>query len=178
MKLYYNCDRPLEILDSNRIKVSTITKGVSMSEQFNLASHGPFKLEFTDPIWMPLMLQCLYMTPIQEEPAPGKILHKTIGYRDQLGKAYSIQEAKDLSNALHRVVKLNDYFADEEEWWSYSEIYFLQRELTGIYFMHNAPNLYPRITALARKELAEKYPDLYKEVQVDDAYFRKEKYEG
>lgn len=49
--LYYNCAHPVEILDSCLIHVSSIHRGVSMSEWRELGSHGPFKIAFSAAPW-------------------------------------------------------------------------------------------------------------------------------
>lgn len=172
MKFYFNCERPLEIMADSVIRVSKLTKGVSMSQQYNLASHGPFKLEFTDPLWTPLMHRVLYMEPTY--PQPVGMGSKRDGYVDQLGRKYTVEQERDLAWAFTGRVIKTTYFIGEEEWLAYGDIRFLRREVTGIYYMSNAPVIYPTVTAKARVALARAYPTLYKEVRIADPFYKKE----
>lgn len=165
MRFYFNCDNPLPILRDMVIKRSKVTHGVSVSQQFNIGSHGPFKLEFKDPAFASSLKRCLYFTRLK-----GEKLGEVVGYKDQFGSVYSPAEYDAVLEAHGSRVIKGDTFADEEEWWSESDLTFSVDEVVGIYFLTNAPNLYPRRASKARKELATLFPTLYSELTVADPY--------
>lgn len=167
MMLYYNCTRPLDVLTSKSILKSKTAGGVSLSQQFNIGSHGPFKLAFKDAAWEHQMHQVIYLKPIVK-----RRLGPVEGYQDQFGKIHTPEERDRLIKVLGPRVIKSDHFMDEEEWWSDHPIMFSLDEISGIYFMTNAPNLYPRITAKARIELKSKFPDLYQEIVIHDSYLK------
>lgn len=156
--LFYNCDRPLEILASRTIRCSAIFTGVSMSSWSELASHGPFKIAFRQSDWFNQFFKCHY---------PKSEVERNKFYDEVTNKL----EAHAIS-LLHlgRIVKAHDMFADEQEWYSAKPVSFKIEDVIAVTFMTNAPNIHPRIARKARAALTTM--PLYGERSVNDPYLR------
>jgi hypothetical protein len=174
MIFYYNCSRPLEVLQTNCIFTSKVHGGVSLSTNFHMGSHGPFKIMLQEPSLRVRLKQCLYMTPARSMPigdeSAMRRFARVVAYVDQLGNNWRPDEYQSLLAA--RIAK-NPMFKDEQEWWSPVELRFPPTAIKRVYFMRNAPNVYPRLAAKARRELQWRWNHLYEEIQINDPYLEK-----
>lgn len=172
MKLYYNCNRPVEVLTSGKILASKTAHGVSLSESFDLGSHGPFKIEFTDPAFALHLTRCIYMFPLLERKDPNRLRSKIIGYKDQFGNTYTAEQRGALLDKHGSRIIKTEMFADECEWWGEVDLTFTTSEVTAIYFMKNTPVIQPIVTKRARASLSQMFPSIYREITVNDPRMR------
>lgn len=170
MILYYNCHRPLDVLRTGCIVPSKIHRCTSLSTNFNLGSHGPFKITFRNPPWQAVLRECLYMTPIYESRGTRRLAGPLMFYQDQHGTKWTQEEYHSLMAS--RVAK-NPMFRDEHEWVTLQPIRFQIEQVDRVMFMQNAPQVQPRIVERSRRDMPLYYRELYEEIWIHDPYLEK-----
>lgn len=190
--LYYNCDRPVEVLEANRIRASNVFTGVSFSSWPELGSHGPFKITFRYAAWVKLFTRVQYWvikpkrfdrTSPEEFAVEGVTVRIPSGYYAQDSSGRNVTKAeyealfenaqRDYGAWAGRVWKTSFMFRDEAEWFSPVEVRFSEEDVLQVTYMTNAPSLYPRIASKARRILRERYGPRYVERAVSDPYLHR-----
>ena len=126
-KLYYNCINIIPILQTKTVLKSPIySRGVSMSVNPDLKSHGFCKIIFKKSNWFSQMQPCIYLTEVAKENYTGErigggwISH----YLDQYGNRW--ERGADVPNKTHSDME------HEQEWFSGKDVHFNLEDIEKI----------------------------------------------